>query len=186
MSFTLLYVCTANLCRSPIAEYLTRELAAVEIPDEKWVIGSAGVHGTAGHPVHPRAAAELSRRGLDTDDFRSTPLDVEAIDEADLILTAEKVHRSTVVRARPDASRKTFTLLQFAGLCTLVEPFSAPPGSAGTMLLEAALSRRGFRLETDSIDIEDPIGRRQRHFRSCASRIDAAVHQILAPLVGRP
>ena len=86
MAFTLLYVCTANLCRSPIAEYLTRELAAAQLSEERWVIGSAGVRATAGHPVHPRAAAELSRRGLDTDDFRLGAS--ECVAAADVVATA--------------------------------------------------------------------------------------------------
>lgn len=181
-SFSLLFVCTANLCRSPTAEFLARQQMATVLPAEQWSIRSAGVRARAGEPVHPRSAEELLRRGVDVAGFRSTQLTPELIGQADIVLTAERVHRSAVVRTDPRAAGRTFTLLQFAELCRSVPSLKVAPGTAGPALLSAALHQRGRKLDDGPTDIEDPIGRRRRRYRLCADTIENALNTIWAPL----
>lgn len=184
MSYTLLFVCTANQCRSPMAQFLAQQRLSSHPSTQDWAVRSAGVHVADPMPIHPLAGAELTRRGLSPAGFASTLLTRELVSSSDLILTAETEHRSAVARLVPAAARKVFTILQFAALCRSLGPSSVDTSHApGVALHEAALSKRGLRSRSESDDIPDPINRRRRAFRQCASTIESALSEILDPLV---
>lgn len=109
--FRILIVCTANIRRSPMAEYLLRmalhQGGRIEVT-------SAGTRGFDNAPMDPPAAAQLRRLGGDPIGFRSRPLTDQLCEQADLILTAMRAHRSAVLERVPRALRRTFTLLEFA------------------------------------------------------------------------
>lgn len=84
----LLLVCTANICRSPMAEAVIKAqglFARVE---------SAGVHaGPRGEPVDPRAARVLAKRGYELGRrWRSRPLPLDQLEQFDLVLAMEQEH----------------------------------------------------------------------------------------------
>lgn len=164
--FTILAVCTANICRSPLMEHLLRH----HLDLEHFEVASAGVMGWEQAPMDEMAAMELGRLGVTPGSFRSHRLESYLIDSADLILTATKDHRSAVLELNPLALRRTFTLLEFAGLVQLSEPESLEG------VLEAASRMRSQ--GPKAMDIEDPYRRSPDVHRGVADNIAGAVESI--------
>ena len=125
--FSVLFVCTGNVCRSPVAELVARRLLADKLGAEeaaRFTVSGAGTNAALGEPMDPQSRAELADVGVDADeasDFRSHPVTAEAIEAADLILTADRNHRSTVVQLAPGALGKTFCLREFARLLSSLD-----------------------------------------------------------------
>jgi protein-tyrosine phosphatase len=132
MPFTILVVCTGNICRSPVAERLLRaQSEALGLPV---VVHSAGTQSMVGHDMTPEAAHLAQHYGADPVDHHSKQLTEQQIAGADLILTATREHRSKVVSLHPRAARYTYTLNQFARLLpaavqSLADPDNAPASS---------------------------------------------------------
>ncbi len=104
----VLYVCTANICRSPSAEALLRDAVAEDDLLADVEVGSAGVHAVEGAPGCTIAPALEGR----ADEHRSRPLTADLIRVADLILTADREHRSAVIGLLLDARDRTLTIRQ--------------------------------------------------------------------------
>ncbi|WP_134741400.1 hypothetical protein [Nocardioides sp. 503] len=120
MTFTVLAVCAANVCRSPLmAVGLERSFLARGFGGDV-VVRSAGVTATQDAAVCSEVERLTRARGLPwlaLGEHRSTPLTDRLIDRADLILTADRRLRSEIVkRARPGATGRTFTLREAAAL----------------------------------------------------------------------
>ncbi len=81
---SLLFVCTGNTCRSPLAEALVRR--EVQTRRMEVSVSSAGTRATAGVPASPLSVLAASRRGADLSAHRSRPLDPELLRGADLVL----------------------------------------------------------------------------------------------------
>ena len=114
----LLFVCTGNLCRSAVAEGLTRAwLARTTIggPGRVEVL-SAGTRAPVGEPMDRSSAAALTRLGGDPTGLRATALTPELAASADLVLTMTRDHRRAVLGMAPRGLRRTFTLLEAADL----------------------------------------------------------------------
>ena len=109
----LLFVCTANVCRSPLAA----ATAASLLPDSASVlVTSAGTRAALGGALCSSAAGELSRHGVHDAVHSPRQLDADRIRSAALILTAETSHRGQVIRLDPTARSKTFTVLEAIAL----------------------------------------------------------------------
>jgi sulfate adenylyltransferase len=107
--FRILFVCTANVCRSPFLELYARS----RLGSPAVAFSSAGTHGFVDHPISDEMGAEARMNwGLEADRFRSRPFTAELLDDADLVLTAERRHRQFILDAHPDASGKVLTLGQ--------------------------------------------------------------------------
>ena len=108
----ILVVCTGNVCRSPYIHLrLAHELADLDIDVE-----SAGTGALVDRPVDPGSTALLDAIGVDSASFRARQLTAALVQEADLVLTATRMHRRQVVQEVPAALRKTFALTDFADL----------------------------------------------------------------------
>jgi len=167
----VLFVCTANICRSAYAEVVARHLAG---PDSSLVFDSAGARGFDGEPMNPPMVAEAALRGADPQGFRSKRLTLPLVDEADLILTAEAAHRRLILEDRPLAMRKAFSLGQFArGLQT------AGPGDRASLLPRV---REKAATARDDEDIEDPYNRGHHVVQVVASEIEALLTLIVPAL----
>lgn len=165
----ILFVCTANICRSPFMELLTRQLAAGALQ-----VSSAGTHGFEENPMDATMAVGLTDRGVSFEDFRSRRLTVELVDAADLVLTAEASHRQFVLEEHPAAFRKVFTLGQFA------EAVRRSPELSGRELVAAAGARRP---PTDpSQDVADPYRRGAEAAASSAERIEELLRVVVPAL----
>lgn len=89
--FRLLFVCTGNTCRSPLAEALARQ----GIRRLGWNHVQVASAGVAAHPGEPASGGSLraaSRHGLDLGEHRSSPLTLEALEGADLVLVMSPGH----------------------------------------------------------------------------------------------
>jgi protein-tyrosine phosphatase len=198
--FEILYVCVGNICRSPMAERLTRyEIQARLGPYAGWFhVGSAGTHGLVGEEMHPYSAEVLRASGVDPSDFRARRLAPELLRPAQLILAATEVERDQVVRMFPRALRRTFTIKEFARLASATPPEPGLvdwPGSAepGHELTERArtvvartLAMRGRLPYVDPRidDINDPIQGTPDAFYECGMAIASAVGTAVAVLLG--
>ena len=116
--FSILAVCTGNVCRSPAVERL---LAAKLGPTV--TVRSAGTHALVGHPISDPMAALLTDSGIEPDSFEARRLSENMLKEANLVLTMTRAQRGLVVELWPPAVRRTFTLREFARLLSLVDPF---------------------------------------------------------------
>lgn len=175
-TFSILAVCTANICRSPMIELLLRN----RLDPERFDLSSAGVYGWNRAPVDSMVTLELARFGVSTKGFASRSLSDEAIEQADLILAATRDHRAHILGRSPDALRKTYTLLEFAAL------MDGPDVVSPQELVEAAFKRRSH--AKDDIDLFDPYRQPPDVHRAVAEQVRAAVDAIAArlPQAARP
>jgi sulfate adenylyltransferase len=170
----VLFVCTANICRSPFMELTARDLGG---PDAAVTFASAGTHGFREHPMDVVMGKALGARGLGNDEFLSQPLTAELIEEADLVLTAEASHRTFILDDHPSTFRKVFTLGQFAEAVRTLGP-----DLSGRELLEAAGARRGG--AASELDVRDPYGRGPEAAEACAEQIDKLLRVVVPALTG--
>lgn len=113
----ILFVCTGNSCRSPMAEYMFRhELAKrLHCPVEAlaaagYRVVSAGTIGMGNAPASSGALEEMSRRGIDVRNHRSQPLTVELIHRAERIYAMSPEHREAVLDLVPTAADRVWLL----------------------------------------------------------------------------
>ena len=188
--FRILYVCTGNICRSPVAERLTRQALALRLgPDSGLIeVSSAGTHGLSGREMYAEAATVLTAAGGDPSGFVARLMDVEHVASADLVLTATRDHRAAVARLEPRAARRTFTIREFARLAAEVDPADLPGGDPLTRLQaavgEAAAHRGLVRADDpDDDDVPDPYGGPAEGYEQSAGLISAAAAPALDLLV---
>lgn len=117
----ILFVCTANICRSPMAEAIFKAKLAEWGPEAQRAfasVGSAGVHADPrGGPIDARAAAALQRKGYELSrKWRSRRLDPEtALNGDTLVLVMEEDHLAALRRkAGPERAAQAQLLLNFA------------------------------------------------------------------------
>jgi len=183
-TFSILAVCTANICRSPMIELLLRK----QLDPDKFTVGSAGVHGWNRAPVDSMVTLELARFGVRAAGFQSRALSDQLINEADLILAATRDHRAHILGRSPDALRKTFTLLEFAALMdgstgdqtgeAPTEPTDEQPAGRAVVTSPKALVEESFNRRSQArkdIDLSDPYRQGPDVHRAVAERVRDAV-----------
>jgi len=185
----ILFVCTGNLCRSPVAERLAAAWARRALtgsPESHGIeLVSAGTRAVAGRPMVAASAAALRRLGGDPEGFRSRALTAELAASADLVITMTRQHRREALRLAPRGLRRTFTVTEAADLLT-----RADLRGLRTMPLDLRVRELGRRLDaarahraaTDGDDVPDPIGRRAAVHSATADTIAGALRP-LADLV---
>lgn len=114
---TVLYVCSGNTCRSPMAEGITRKLLAdrlgiaeTDLEKKGLNVVSAGSFAMPGAKAAPPAVEALRPIGVDLSRHRSRPLTVELIHQADVIYTMGRSHAAAVKALVPTAADKVVTL----------------------------------------------------------------------------
>src|SRR5439155_9418116 len=107
---TILFVCTGNICRSPMAEGLFRH--AVKGRSDFRVL-SAGVGAVDGLPPSEHAVRALKELGIDISKQRSRMLTAELIHEADYNFGMTHSHINAITMLYPQAAEKTFLLREF-------------------------------------------------------------------------
>jgi protein-tyrosine-phosphatase len=111
---TIVTVCTANTCRSPMAEALLRHaLSAQPEPLKSWKIVSAGVAARSGEPVSSNSVSALKKVGLDIKSHRSQPLTRELVDDAIAILCMTESHRAMIQVTIDPVPRNVYLFREF-------------------------------------------------------------------------
>lgn len=184
----LLFVCTGNVCRSPLAERLTAAFA-----DEAGLVAltasSAGTGALVGQQMDGDAAAVLAGLGGSGRGFRAREFSPEMVRSADLVLTLERQHRATVLERAPRALRRTFTLREAAAVLGLLDPADLPTGrdvdDRGRQLVAAMARRRSeWRESKGATDIADPYRRGPQVQIHVGSEIADALLPLLRVLAG--
>jgi protein-tyrosine-phosphatase len=94
-TYNLLFVCTGNTCRSPMAMGIARRL----LEERGWkhvAVRSAGIAAGVGSPASPQALTVAAERGLDLSDHLATALTPELVEWSDLILVMSESHAAAV------------------------------------------------------------------------------------------
>lgn len=178
----ILFVCSANLCRSVTAATLARRIAD-EHPSKhmKWLFESAG---TDVHP-HNSLPRDVERAMADLDlpvRHRAQAVNGPLVRSADLILTAERDHRTALARPYPFTVQYTFTLLQFA---RLIEAGRDATGddeirSRHHLFDLTRLGRACVPPGGADDDIPDPVAARSRRaMHDCATTTEHALRSFL-------
>ena len=138
----VLFVCTGNTCRSPMAEAIFRDLVArrlgcepAGIEDRGVTVASAGLSAWGGSPASDQAVEVVAEQGIDLGGHASQPLTERLVRQADVIWTLTAAHRAAILAQFPDLADRVWML---------------SPG------------RR---------DVLDPIGGSQEIYRRCAAQI---------------
>lgn len=146
----IVFVCTGNTCRSPMAAGLFRKLLAERLecePDELvsrgYVVESAGISAGYGMPASPEGVTLLARRGIDLNQHASRPLTDETLDVADHVWTLTRGHLDAITTARPDAAAR----------CEL--------------------------LARDGSDVADPFGGEEADYERCLAQIERLLRERL-------
>ncbi len=109
---TIVTICTANICRSPMAAALLQHaLAAQPEPLRSMKVISAGVSAAAGEPVSENSVIALKKVRLDISGHRAQPLTQPMLDEAALVLCMTESHR-TMIQIQADPPPKNLFLFR--------------------------------------------------------------------------
>jgi protein-tyrosine phosphatase len=196
--FRILFVCTGNVCRSPMAErMLEHALIRFSFQHElgwhipqQLTIESAGTRAMVGDPMTEESAVLVRRAEADPNGHFARQLTDDLIERAGLVLALTRDHRRRVVAMLPSASGRTFTLAEFARLLDDVASrgdlqlsHTSTTRAALAELVGAAAARRGHVESPDNPaadDVEDP------YLRSAAAyeRVDLHLTTLISSIVG--
>jgi protein-tyrosine phosphatase len=129
----IVFVCTGNTCRSPMAAGLARMMLAkclgcspARLAAHGWEVLSAGVWADDGRPASAEAIQAARKLGADLSDHRSRKLTKDLIDQADVIFCMSREHIAAVLELAPASADKVRRLLPRADI---PDPMGGGPGA---------------------------------------------------------
>lgn len=173
----VLVLCTANQCRSPMAEVLLRDRLAARGVDA--VVSSAG-ELPGGVPASVGSVRAMATRGLDLGSHSSRTLNPELLDRSDLVVAMARRHLRTAVVTRPSAFPKTFTLKELVRRASAVGPRRAEQPLADWLdAVHAGRTASGLMGEDLGDDVADPIGGPDRLYEETAVELAGLVDRLV-------
>ena len=143
----VLFVCLGNICRSPTAEGVFRQLIRTEGLSQRIKTDSAGTHAYhVGEPPDRRAQATAVRRGVDISDLRARKVSVVDFDQFHYVLAMDNENLQNLIAICPPRQRQRLHLfLDFAQQCNeseVPDPYhDGPQGFEQVFDLVEAASR---------------------------------------------
>jgi protein-tyrosine-phosphatase len=143
---TVLFVCTGNVCRSPMAAGFFYDKLVREKADGRVRIRSAGVWALDGQAASAYARQVMSERDLDIQSHRGRNITQEGVDEADLILVMTQRHKEIILRDMRRSEGKVYLLTEMAGEAyDILDPYGGSlPEYRKTASELADLIERGY------------------------------------------
>ncbi len=119
---SVLFVCTANICRSPMAAALLRARLEKERADWKdWRVGSAGTWALEGEPAAKNSRQVMIERGLDISQHKAQTVTVQLLNDYNLILTMEPGQKEALQVEFPAVARRVFLLGEMDGSMSAID-----------------------------------------------------------------
>jgi protein-tyrosine-phosphatase len=112
---SILFVCTGNLCRSPMAMGILRQRLAEQGLADRYQVHSAGVWAVDGRPASENATAVMAERGIDISDHTAHTVNAGDMAEADLILVMSREHSQVIRSTWPQYEWKMYRLSEMTG-----------------------------------------------------------------------
>lgn len=177
----VMFVCTGNIARSPLAEVLLQDLVR-QRGGSVWV-RSCGVLARPGEPAVQGSREEARARGLDLSAHRSRSADSRELSGCDLVLTMTLAQRRRLAEVWPEGVDRTFTL---RGFVALLEESPPPlPAEAGPpKRVRAALDHLAGADARRPGDIEDPYFLPREAFRRLADDLERLLRPVADLLAG--
>jgi protein-tyrosine-phosphatase len=125
----VLFVCTANICRSPMAVALFLDRLKKEDADwQEWQIDSAGTWALDGAPAAKNSRLVMAERGLNIIDHRAKTVDAALLQRYDLILTMEPGQKEALQIEFPDIANRIFLLSEMdeGSITPVKDPYGGP------------------------------------------------------------
>jgi protein-tyrosine-phosphatase len=177
---TVVFVCTGNRFRSPLAELIFRR-AAGDVPVRT---ASRGTLELGPLPALPEALEEAERLGLDLASHRARPIDGEDLSSMDLVLGFERMHVVAAVVEASAPRERTFTLPELVELLEAGErPSASEPVERAREAISAAATARRDRHAVP--EVLDPIGQPRQVFRETAAELEDLVGRLTDRLFAR-
>ncbi|MCC3144878.1 low molecular weight protein arginine phosphatase [Halanaerobium sp. Z-7514] len=148
----ILFVCTGNTCRSPMAEYLLKDMIkeSQEVDIDNWEIISAGISAIKGVQANEKTSKVMSELGIDLAKHSSKNIKDIDLKKEDIIITMSRKHSRFLLLEYPDLADKIFTLKEFA--------------------------------EEEERDVEDPFGLSLEVYRETRDELEKELKKILLKL----
>lgn len=120
----VLFVCTGNTCRSPMAGAIFHHLWSKQT---NWTVASAGLHAIEGSQANPHAIEAVAELGIDLTAHRAQNITADLIDQAEIVVVMTKRHCITLKSRFPEAVDKISLIKNFSqgngGPMDLVDPY---------------------------------------------------------------
>lgn len=142
----VLVVCTANQCRSPMAEGLIRQRVVAAASDGQVLVASAGTWAQDGLPATPKAVAVMAEQGIDIGPHRSREVTAGMLAQADLILVMTRGHAESLAAEFPEAAERILLFSALGGGAhDIADPVGLPAADYRRTATElAGLIERGW------------------------------------------
>jgi protein-tyrosine-phosphatase len=111
----IIFVCYANLCRSPLAEGIFKKLLERSGKSDSIIVSSAGIHAYEGSPPASKSVQVAKERGIDISGYGGVQLTEELVKDADLVLTLDESVKHHIISYYTNDSKKVVTLKECAG-----------------------------------------------------------------------
>ncbi len=125
----VMFICHGNICRSPMAEFILKDMVRRRGIDSQFVIASSAtsteeIWGDIGNPVYPPAQQELARHGIACDGKRAVQLKKSDYGRYDFLLCMDKSNLRNAMRIiRNDSENKLRLLLSFDDGGSIADPW---------------------------------------------------------------